>query len=521
MSKESFSYRSFIKNIYIELPRGYVFKHHSLEDDDKEDFLGRQNIKRDFLNVLMYGQKRGAYLVTGYRGMGKTSFVSQVIEAYKKEKNKQNKNKTSSISTNTEKQDTDNNYPVKDINISLAQTQVREVDILKYIVNKLVEDLKTYPQYNTIKRISINNIFSWGWPIITILLLTSNYLFINYFVDKENKPDSYNTLIENIIGLVSIAGLSCLLLYTFVNWSYTNNYNIFLFRIFRNSKTREFKVILEELLNLQLRSNAQVTSEDSLRETFTASVTALFKKDTKVYAMAGPREIEASLISILENLKIFKEYIFIFDELDKIEPVPNQYSFEFSEKNDNYLNQKTYLDDLRERRLLITSILLSLKFFINEAHARFVFIAGREMFEASLADISDRQSSISSVFHRVIYVDSFLKDNSERNNSSLGIGTLVETFINNTLFANIFNHSFKEFEKVSKREYDLLSKYYIYLLYIKKYKIASIDEYLTSAENDKKRITKLIENKKKSKSKLKNLRKNFLVFIKEYFQKKK
>lgn len=81
---------------------------------------------------------------------------------------------------------------------------------------------------------------------------------------------------------------------------------------------------------------------------------------------------------------------------------------------------------MRQRKRIIIKILASLKYFITEANARFIFIAGREMFDAALADIADRQSSISSIFHHIIYVDSFLKDKAGDSN---GVTDLVEFYL--------------------------------------------------------------------------------------------
>ena len=55
------------------------------------------------------------------------------------------------------------------------------------------------------------------------------------------------------------------------------------------------------------------------------------------------------------------------------------------------------------------------------------------MFEAALADISDRQSSISSIFHRVFYIDSFLKDQSSKETIASSIGVLVEEMLKRLL----------------------------------------------------------------------------------------
>ncbi|MCP5105583.1 MAG: ATP-binding protein, partial [bacterium] len=70
-----------IKKIFIEL-HGYSFFHSPSEirNVDKR-FIGREKIKNKLKAILVNSDtKSGAYLVTGYRGMGKSSFVSKAIE---------------------------------------------------------------------------------------------------------------------------------------------------------------------------------------------------------------------------------------------------------------------------------------------------------------------------------------------------------------------------------------------------------------------------------------------------------
>ena len=145
-----------------------------------------------------------------------------------------------------------------------------------------------------------------------------------------------------------------------------------------------------------------------------------FNRKTKTYPIAGVREIENELIDILNEIDKIPsisgrpEFIFIFDELDKIEA---QYNANIQEKESEELasfsaDEEGYFstESIRRRQETIARILGNLKLFFNTARAKFIFIAGREMYDASLADISDRESFISSIFHEIIYVESFFKD---------------------------------------------------------------------------------------------------------------
>lgn len=59
-----------------------------------------------------------------------------------------------------------------------------------------------------------------------------------------------------------------------------------------------------------------------------------------------------------------------------------------------------------------------MKYFLSTVKAKFIFIASRELYDAYLTDVSDREFSISSVFDGVMHVNSFLN----AHNSSSGEG---------------------------------------------------------------------------------------------------
>ncbi|MBK7440858.1 MAG: hypothetical protein IPI65_04805 [Bacteroidetes bacterium] len=79
------------------------------------------------------------------------------------------------------------------------------------------------------------------------------------------------------------------------------------------------------------------------------------------------------------------------------------------------------------------------------------------MFDASLADVSDRQSSLSSIFQHVIYIDSFIKDNtySSENSKSKVFTELIEVYLSNLLLS----------EHVYTLNDTFLSKYYKQLVH--------------------------------------------------------
>lgn len=140
---------------------------------------------------------------------------------------------------------------------------------------------------------------------------------------------------------------------------------------------------------------------------------SLSRRTIKNYRPASIREIEQQLINIIHKINDSKilncRMIVILDELDKLsckqspEANANIVYPEFT------VNENGVSDDIsvNEKKHRILSLLGQLKFFITSAKAKFIFIAGHELYDAYLADVSDREYSVSSIFNGVINVDSF------------------------------------------------------------------------------------------------------------------
>lgn len=153
------------------------------------------------------------------------------------------------------------------------------------------------------------------------------------------------------------------------------------------------------------------------------------------YPIADIREIESQLIEILDKIRRFPihpTFYFVFDELDKIER-PAQKN---EESVPEYSGEK-YLSTggtSRKRKFTVMHLLANMKYFTTTAKAKFIFIAGREMYDAYLADLTDRESAISSLFNGVIYVESFCKN--EKSDKDVIYNT--ETFIARQLLPKEF-----------------------------------------------------------------------------------
>ncbi|MCX6249434.1 MAG: P-loop NTPase fold protein [Bacteroidetes bacterium] len=167
-----------------------------------------------------------------------------------------------------------------------------------------------------------------------------------------------------------------------------------------------------------------------------------FSPSTKKRTVADVREIEKNLIEIFDDIDQIRfpysrpNIIVIFDELDKIETHTSIFEGSTDEKRDfeaipnqfiKNPNPSFTIDGTRERQQTLQVLLSNLKYFLSDAKAKFIFIAGREMYDASLADISDRNYFMGSIFHDVINVNSFLSDDSDKTPSD--ITSMIEKYV--------------------------------------------------------------------------------------------
>ncbi len=193
------------------------------------------------------------------------------------------------------------------------------------------------------------------------------------------------------------------------------------------ARIRPFGLITHSYIERQLAElnnmiEAQVTLEETAGATSQSSMLSLNfgAKRAKQYRVANERDIERRLLQILDDVDAMPkfvrraEFIFVFDELDKIEPHSNiTLQDKEQEQRERQGNTLYSAEWARERQQKILHLLSNLKHFLTTAKAKFIFIAGRDLYDASLADVSDRNFFIGSIFHDVIYVPSFLSDDSD------------------------------------------------------------------------------------------------------------
>ncbi len=282
------------------------------------------------------------------------------------------------------------------VNISLGQEILDERDILCVLMSQLHDKYRRYffsPVANT-----------YIWLHLTTVIPLLLYILI-VFCNILDLP--------NMLYVLSTIILSCVMLAGIITFRQL--------RVMRNLSVLRKRIDAE----MQIENGVKLKQD---RHIFTT-------KKAYSYPIAGIRDIETQLIAILEQIERIPwhpTFYFIFDELDKIE-TPLK---EVDEGIPAFSNEK-YLPGggaSRKRKFTVMHLLANMKFFTSSAKAKFVFIAGREMYDAFLADLTDRESTISSLFNGVIYVESFCKN--EKSDKDVIYNT--ETFIARQLIPHQF-----------------------------------------------------------------------------------
>lgn len=400
-------YSSRNKRINILLEHFRYYHQPSSEGDVDPKYIGRRNPEHQLRNWLETEETHhGVYLITGYRGMGKSSLVGKVLYDLKKENDKRKKEEQISYRT---------------LHVNLGQENINEKEILRTIAKMLFD---VYEQLLSKAR-RVQLICEWGYRLVSFLVLI---IVAGIFSGKD--------ILVNIWNNVGLVDLSQQLdfIWQGEGWDWATIVKLVCLAIFwlvfyggkQILEKTKMSVGLNRLRVLCERLNATVSYERKFEwlEKFGFS-----RKQSVNVDSATVQEIEYELIYVLNLLKEKRKnmrFVIVLDELDKTEPPID------TERNKNDLPDygkvaatPNHYVTTRERRQEVLRIIANMKFFLTTAQAYFIFIAGREMYEAFQADMSDRDFSLSSIFSHVLNVDSFLISTRQTNNTAL----MTEQFI--------------------------------------------------------------------------------------------
>lgn len=204
----------------------------------------------------------------------------------------------------------------------------------------------------------------------------------------------------------------CILLFIIISWIFGKVLWLIPFYSAPLRALRRLELLTERLNTVTGEETGMMPSAQS--SVFTLSL--FNRKKHKTKPIADIREIETELSDIINMINSKKcnnnyqvNFIVVFDEMDKIDPamMEQHKTTELPEFTDSVKGFPDGMDS-RERRRNVLKLLANIKLFVSTAKAKFVFISGRELYDAYLADLSDRDFAISSIFTGVINVDSFL-----------------------------------------------------------------------------------------------------------------
>ncbi|MCL2415029.1 MAG: tetratricopeptide repeat protein [Bacteroidales bacterium] len=519
--------KSKIRDLYIPLPNFKYFHKPSSEEEVFENFIGREEDCEQLEEWLTNGDS-GTYLVTGYRGMGKTSLVGKVLNKItsqlrcsrgltflcvllilifvsglfvlslseqlhwffilwvglsaifillpllftwqdsdaKREKKQKEELKDKEIEkkhynkhkiwfdkifdlNNSTTKANKHNLVVK---INLGHENLKEKDILSLVAKRIYDKYEEYLSdfYTNWARLFLINIAFFACAILAVRFLAEINI-TGIITDNIRWPKSdLLTIIKNLVKRLTCSDpailflapriitkiVLCIAFYFIVR-------RFFYFAVSKIptlEKQLSSKMVLEDLRSLIDRIDAAVTERSEQKGGTSSFLSFNFsRKKDKAYPLASTREIEDQLIQILDKIqktrglwKGLKEtlkkskadkgeqidrplkFIIVFDELDKIDPVYNHITK--AEQNIPEFDSSVAFQGgsaMRHRKQNVLRLLGNMKLFMSQAKAKFVFISGRELYDAFLADVADREFAVSSIFNGIIYVNSFLESSTK------------------------------------------------------------------------------------------------------------
>ncbi len=414
-----------IKSIYLPL-FDYKFAHGSIEvikNNIDDQFVGRRYIIKK-LKLLIDNKfsstKRGAYLIAGYRGMGKTSLVKKAI---------------SECSTEN----------IEEFHIALSQGDVNELELLRQIASSLNIFVNTSIVGKHTRRKLSKTASSTSLALIFIILFVLQSIILPQY-DANDLP---HIIMFFVIWLL-LFSLTRNILTWFLNIRLKHHQINYGKSIVKTNSILQSRLYSSYSIENQPPSGFSIGTENPISNIGNFLISILqgggnSEVNRTDYDIAKPKEIEHYIKNLLKSLNLLRDFcdshsthnrvpnfIFVIDELDKIEP--DYVNFLSKIKQDYQSNSATrdyHISAWRSRGLVMSKLLANLKNFLNTAHAKFIFIGGREMYDAALADVADRESFFSSIFNEVIYVPSFFKD---KLTTQSGVTQLTESYLCRLLF---------------------------------------------------------------------------------------
>lgn len=557
--EKMFRFASAKRYLKIFVPE-FAFKH----DDNnvgKDKFVGREIQLRKLYTWLTSDSKSGSYLITGYRGMGKSLLVKRVIEMITREP-KNYKEVLFQVAMGLtllacfvvaeiaesyrwvafvllglaliivavlelskiwnhvlyEKHICQlplhhifskdmiakvwlkmldrrgRKYSTIAVTVNLGQEVLHERDVLSLIAQNVREKYSRFV-HNRQNRPVTSFVFIGGVCIVSFLL--TKQVFFDALKDLGgllhihllNLTEKANWFSATIVGFLE--WLKKLLVVepgsrNFINYLAIFSLYLFIYyliiRILKAIRKHAYfiSVPFDALRRLDVlcdRIAATVNVEEGSHPQYSSSFFNFsFGKEgrSKTLAKATVRELEQELLGIMNEINgddcprdYRAQFIIVFDELDKITKAAQKRervnSVDENETNPEFdTSVKGFTDAMayEERKQNVLRLLANMKLFIASVKAKCVFISGHELFDASLADLSDREFAISSIFNGVLNVSSFLSPEREQSDVSsmtevyLATMLLPDSYLKKKIEENVLDNGVLKDELPSLRWYN-------------------------------------------------------------------
>lgn len=468
--------------------------------DSDGPYIHREHLENRLESWLLNSSKSGSYLVSGYRGMGKSSLVDKVIERITKESNHSleriwNVNVIIAFLLAATYIGTDSMiWLIGGTVLILVSLLISFISRLNIIKNEIGIDIfpnghifsrekikkllahydKSQQSYNRISiRINLGKEVINAKDVMCLIATHIRNRYQDYLKARHNRP-----LHKCLMTVITIGGailITNLILGPLVDYiinspnvcTFINRLNgvghslknvpvpitLLLYcgatcvvRWFIMVSARAFdksRVCLARLNYLLEWITSEISEEQSynINTSHRNESLPLFfgvkRSRGRKTNTATVRDIEAELIDIINTINSEScvkynrvQFIIVLDELDKVEQqeeikdnadsdilTPSEFTTTVNGFSNNATNN--------ERKNAVLHILGNMKLFLTTAKAKFIFISGREMFDAYLADTSDREYAISSIFSGILNVNSFLYPDCEQSD----VGSLTEQYV--------------------------------------------------------------------------------------------
>lgn len=407
-------YFSNLHNMIIPL---YGFNHyHSASncEENTEGFIGRDSII-DKLSAWLDAPKgkttySGAYLITGYRGMGKSSFVHKAVEKLSPKP----KGFLERIKRLREPK-----YVIVTVNVGNELLTTKELlGMVCKVAAKRFEEEFSGLKVTSLRRSRNTVAILLAWIpifIISIILLFCYEFDILGLCWKI--PKAWYVYTIGILGVLSsgwIANQILSVLWHLTKWNC----------LVTIGQIRRYWHYLIERIDADVTLNTE-TGTSFKNPIHELGMYLKFGKNVS-YPIADVPEMQEMLVELLNLIdKLYGSYlhfIFIIDELDKISP-KDEDSKQMPEYNTG--NSFNGNSSNRSRQRALGELLANMKYFISSSKAKFVFVAGYDMYEETLSDISNREFNIHSIFNGHINVSSFFR----RTNHYSGVESMIEQYL--------------------------------------------------------------------------------------------